>query len=176
MVEREQEGSFHDADFLGIGKHCVECKQLDFLPLECNRCKRHFCNEHFSGHRCPVAGSLQKPEEDKNVIICPICARGVERKPHVDPNVLIDEHCRSKECDPDNYSRVHERKKCPGAGCRVKLTTVNSYECRHCGVSTCVKHRFPGDHTCVPMVQGKSPLKNHVDSMVTSLKRFFSIS
>lgn len=176
MAAQTQQGQFNDADLLGIGKHCRECGQLDFLPVECNRCKGQFCKDHFSEHRCLPAGNSATVEEDKNVIICPICARGVEKRPDVDPNILIEEHCRSKECDPDNYSRVHERKRCPVPGCRSKLTTVNSYECRHCGISTCVKHRFQADHKCAPKSKGKSSFTKQVDSVVTSFKRFFSIS
>lgn len=175
MVEREQETKdIDDADLLSIGKHCAECEQLDYLPFQCNHCKRHFCKDHFSGHRCPNAAHVEP--DNKNVIVCPICARGVEKKANVDPNLLVEEHCRSKECDPDNYSRVHQRQKCPVAGCKVKLTSVNSYECRHCGVSTCVKHRFQDDHGCVPRNRGQKPLRYHVDSVVNSFKRFFQIS
>jgi len=40
-----------------IGKHCSlqECKQLDFLPFECDACKKIFCLEHRTSeaHKCP---------------------------------------------------------------------------------------------------------------------------
>ena len=173
MSARTQQAQFHDADLLEIGKHCKECGQLDFLPVVCNRCRGQFCKDHICGHRCSLAGTSAKVDEDKNVIICPICARGVEKRPHIDPNILIEEHCWSKECEPGNYSRVHERKRCPVVGCRSKLTTVNSYECRHCGISTCVKHRFQADHQCAPQSKGKSSFTKQV---VSSFKRFFSIS
>ena len=65
-----------------------------------------------------------------------------------DPNVVIEEHQRQGRCDPRNYKRVHERKRCCGTGCREKLTTVNSYVCKTCGQETCVRHRFRESHDC----------------------------
>lgn len=178
MVEKQHEQRYKDADLLSIGKHCAECDQLDFLPLECSHCKLQFCKEHFSDHRCPNAPTFDGVENNKQVIVCPVCARGVEKRGEIDPNILIEEHCRSQECDPGNYSRVHSREKCPGVGCRVKLTTVNSYTCRYCGISTCVRHRFQADHECIPRGRATRTtlFKNQVDSVVTSLKRFFSNS
>ncbi|XP_036682176.1 AN1-type zinc finger protein 2A isoform X8 [Balaenoptera musculus] len=46
-------------EFPDLGKHCSEktCKQLDFLPLECDACKQDFCKDHFTyaAHKCPFA-------------------------------------------------------------------------------------------------------------------------
>ena len=41
---------------LNIGTQCenMECKQLDFLPIQCSSCKKFFCklHSHQTSHRC----------------------------------------------------------------------------------------------------------------------------
>ena len=34
------------------------------------------------------------------------------------------------------------------SGCKEKLTTVNTYRCKDCSATVCLKHRFPADHGC----------------------------
>lgn len=55
-----------------LGKHCTlqECRQIDWMPIECKYCHLVFCAEHFSidSHHCK--------EVDKHfnkVLICPVC-------------------------------------------------------------------------------------------------------
>lgn len=59
-------------------------------------------------------------------------------------------HSQSTACDSSNYMRVHKKKKCPVKGCREKLTTLNSFDCKSCGESVCLRHRLPTDHSCTP--------------------------
>ena len=54
----------------------------------------------------------------------------------------------AQACDPANYAKVHKRPRCPAAGCRDKLTTINSYRCKDCGATVCLRHRFASDHQC----------------------------
>ena len=46
---------------LSIGQHCslAACKQLDFLPCECDLCGQVFCKDHatYDAHRCSKYGS-----------------------------------------------------------------------------------------------------------------------
>lgn len=35
-----------------IGSHCSECRQLDFLPFTCAKCKLVFCLDHRNKHAC----------------------------------------------------------------------------------------------------------------------------
>lgn len=51
-------------------------------------------------------------------------------------------------CDPSNYEKVHRKARCPVPNCKEKLNTVNTYGCKTCGTSVCLKHRFPADHDC----------------------------
>lgn len=40
------------------------------------------------------------------VIVCPLCAKGVRLQPGQDPNVAFDQHAASTACDPRNYAKV----------------------------------------------------------------------
>lgn len=62
-----------------------------------------------------------------------------------------DHHrCFAQACDPSNYDKVHRKAKCPVAGCRERLSTINTYRCKDCKANVCLKHRFPSDHHCKP--------------------------
>ncbi|KAG0673678.1 hypothetical protein C6P40_003346 [Pichia californica] len=50
VEERKNEEGMMD-----IGEHCIICRQLDFLPFECHKCGKSFCNNHrieFNNHEC----------------------------------------------------------------------------------------------------------------------------
>jgi len=60
------------AEFPDLGEHCswTECKELDFLPIVCHFCGKHFCKLHFlpEQHKCEKSidkrtESLGKTEE-----------------------------------------------------------------------------------------------------------------
>ena len=36
----------------------------------------------------------------------------------------------------------------PAGTCKEKLTSTNTYTCRDCGITVCLKHRLPADHAC----------------------------
>lgn len=130
---------------MNVGTHCQhpECNQLDFLPFKCSGCKQIFCQEHriSAAHRCPNA------ESDVQVIICPVCALAVRLVPNEDPNATFEKHQRSS-CNPDNYARVHKKKKCAVKLCKEKLVSTNSIKCKDCGALTCLRHRLAEDHSC----------------------------
>uniref|UniRef100_A0A7N0VDF8 Zinc finger AN1 and C2H2 domain-containing stress-associated protein 16 n=1 Tax=Kalanchoe fedtschenkoi TaxID=63787 RepID=A0A7N0VDF8_KALFE len=132
--------------FPDLGKHCslLDCKQIDFLPFTCDRCHEVFCLQHrsYNLHKCPNAG-----KNDVNVVICPLCAKGVRLSPDEDPNITWESHVNSN-CDPSNYEKVAKKKKCPVPGCREFLTFSNTIKCRDCTIDHCLKHRFGPDHKC----------------------------
>eukprot|EP00878_Enallax_costatus_P033234 GHUV01036637.1.p1 GENE.GHUV01036637.1~~GHUV01036637.1.p1 ORF type:complete len:241 (+),score=50.82 GHUV01036637.1:85-807(+) len=144
-------GSLQNADLMSIGQHCAvpDCSQLDFLPFRCDCCSQTFCLEHrtYSAHSCPQSGSKQL-----DVIVCPMCARGVHVVGGEDPNVSFDRHLRTEGCDPSNYNKVHRKPRCPVPGCKEKLTSINTYTCKVCTQKVCMKHRLENDHKC----QGKA--------------------
>jgi len=43
-------------EFPDFGKQCAnkDCKQLDFLPVKCDKCHALFCKDHstFDSHQC----------------------------------------------------------------------------------------------------------------------------
>lgn len=43
-------------EFPNVGKQCThkDCKQLDFLPVECDHCRALFCKDHsrVDSHQC----------------------------------------------------------------------------------------------------------------------------
>lgn len=62
-------------EFPSSGKNCAQssCKQLDFLPLQCE-CGQVFCSEHFPSHthNCKISKILGEDElkSIKNVFVC----------------------------------------------------------------------------------------------------------
>ncbi|KAI7844293.1 hypothetical protein COHA_002091 [Chlorella ohadii] len=129
------------ADLMSVGRHCAvpDCQQIDFLPFKCGSCGKVYCLEH---RMCPCRSASQD-----TVLVCPLCARSVIVPPGQDPDVAFDRHTRG-ECDPSNYDRVHRKPRCTAPGCRERLTSTNSYTCRDCGVTVCLRHRLPADHKC----------------------------
>lgn len=75
-------------ELLDKGEHCACCGQIDFLPFSCAGCKQHFCLEHRTAkaHSCPEAGSGDQGE----VIVCPLCARGVKLRPGEAPDAAFE--------------------------------------------------------------------------------------
>ncbi|CAM8880782.1 unnamed protein product [Rhodiola kirilowii] len=104
-----------------------------------------FCLQHrsYNLHQCPNAG-----KNDVNVVICPLCAKGVRLDPDQDPNITWEYHVNTN-CDPSNYERATKKKKCPVPGCRELLTFSNTIKCRDCTIDHCLKHRFGPDHKCL---------------------------
>lgn len=132
--------------FPNLGKHCTvdDCKLIDFLPFTCDCCHKVFCLEHRSyiNHQCPNAN-----KHDVTVVICPLCAKGVQLVYDEDPNITWESHVNT-ECDPSNYEKATKKKKCPVPRCKEILTFSNTIKCRDCTVEHCLKHRFGPDHSC----------------------------
>nr|XP_043636687.1 zinc finger AN1 and C2H2 domain-containing stress-associated protein 16 [Erigeron canadensis] len=129
-----------------LGKQCCvdDCKLIDFLPFSCDSCHKVFCLEHrgYSTHQCPNA-----KKNDLTVVVCPLCAKGVHLIPDQDPNITWESHVNT-DCDPSNYAKVTNKKKCPVRGCKETLTFSNTIKCRECTIDHCLKHRFGPDHSC----------------------------
>lgn len=127
----------------GLGSNCAfpGCGQLDFLPFHCKACDEYFCLEHRSSHRCATASG------ESTCVICPLCACSVKYVEGENINVTFERHTQTT-CDPSKYTRTAKKSRCPVPGCKEKLTSVNTYKCKDCGTSVCLKHRFPADHAC----------------------------
>lgn len=132
--------------FPNLGKHCSvdDCKLIDFLPFTCDCCNKVFCLEHrsYTTHQCPKAN-----KNNRTVVICPLCAKGVHLIHDQDPNITWESHVNT-DCDPSNYEKVTKKKKCPVRGCRTTLTFSTTIKCRDCTIEHCLKHRLGPDHGC----------------------------
>jgi len=136
-------------DFQNLGKHCSDptCRQNDFLPFTCKFCTKIYCLDHRSTscHDCPKSNM-----GDTQVVICPVCLKTLS----FDAGKMSqDEYWNihsATDCNPANYQKVKEEqsKRCPGKGCKVKMTPLNTYKCRGCRKDVCLKHRFEEDHDC----------------------------
>lgn len=80
-----------EADLLGLGEHCdlPHCATLDFLPFRCDCCHKTFCLDHhgYAAHGCPNAAG-----KSTEVIVCPLCAKGVRLGPGQEPNSAFHAH------------------------------------------------------------------------------------
>lgn len=90
------------------------------------------------------------------------------------PPVSGSRHTRT-ECDPSNYDKVHRKPRCPVGGCKEKLTTINSYTCRECGVTVCLKHRLAADHKCVGRAAAAASSAHGRLNLSQSWRRMFSV-
>lgn len=133
-------------EFPDLGKHCSvdDCKLIDFLPFNCDQCKKVFCLQHrsYTSHLCPNAN-----DKDVTVLICPLCSKGVRLVSNQDPNITWDVHVNT-DCDPSNYRASAKKKRCPVPRCKELLTFSNKIRCRDCTQEHCLKHRFGPDHKC----------------------------
>ena len=149
--------------FPDLGKHCskVLCNQLDFLPFLCDGCNRFFCPDHqsYSNHQCPI-GNIR----DRVVHICPTCSSSVLRVLNEDASVTLRRHAESGDCNPNKAKKVPS---CPVKRCKEKLTFVNSIVCKTCAIKTCLKHRFPSDHSCC-RASGSQKTKGNVNVNVSA--------
>jgi hypothetical protein len=66
-------------------------------------------------------------EQQRKVAVCPLCARAVTYFPEQESaDAAVDRHT-SQGCDPANYARVHNKRRCPVPDCRERITATNIY-------------------------------------------------
>jgi uncharacterized C2H2 Zn-finger protein len=136
-------------EFSNLGSHCSinNCYQQDFLPFQCDACRRTYCKDHraYSEHSC---AHVPMGEE---VVKCPVCSKGITRLPGIDINLTISQHMDSSECSKVEASR------CPK--CKTRLTDINTIVCNRCRQKVCVSHRYSDQHECT------HPLERKVNAM-----------
>jgi len=125
--------------------------QRDFLPLTCDACCKSFCSTHFryEAHSCSKVAA----DKDKRVIVCPICTDAIPLPAGKDANAIWEAHAASGKCHPPPPPKP----RCPVAGCKEKLTAINSITCGSCGQTVCMKHRFEDSHECRPQRANARP-------------------
>ncbi|KAL7100767.1 hypothetical protein ACP275_08G015400 [Erythranthe tilingii] len=130
--------------FPDLGRHCQQsdCRQLDFLPFNCDACHNVFCLDHrsYKSHKCPKSDI-----RSRKVLLCEICSTAVETTGLVgeDEKKLLERHEKSGDCDP----KKKKKPICPVRRCREILTFSNTSTCKSCRMKICLNHRFHADHT-----------------------------
>jgi len=133
-------------EFPDLGKHCSDptCKQLDFLPVKCDSCKKIFCTDHFSysNHNC-----TESYRKDNQVPVCPLCNIPIAVKKGVQPDLVVGQHI-DEECqsDPAKKKRKKSSNRCSKKGC--KQIELIPFKCERCHKNHCVRHRLDTDHDC----------------------------
>jgi len=118
-----------------IGDQCSEkaCRQLDFLPVKCDGCKKSFCGQHwtYEGHNCSTPRL-----KDVQVPVCPLCDKPVPSKPGALPDEAVSRHL-DRDCRADQKRNP----RCSKTKCKVR--ELIRVDCNQCGLNFCLKHRHP---------------------------------
>ena len=115
-------------EFTDLGKHCSLCNRQDYLPFNCEKCKKYFCKEHWDLHDCD-----KKTIKYKN-IKCPLCYKKFILGENEDENIYISKHFDS--------SCSYFKEKCNFNKCKEYNYLI---ECNICKKKYCIKHRH---HKC----------------------------
>ncbi|CAG8737325.1 22498_t:CDS:2 [Gigaspora margarita] len=133
-------------ELLNIGRHCAnpDCKQLDYLPVKCQYCKKDFCSEHSKPieHNCNEAPT----GDGERVPICPLCDAPVPIKRGEDPNIRMDQHIANGCHPPAKTISTKPFNACSFGKCKERVAV--RMMCSGCGKNYCIKHRLGPDHMC----------------------------
>ena len=114
-----------------IGDQCSEkaCRQLDFLPVKCDGCKKSFCGQHwtYEGHNCSTPRL-----KDVQVPVCPLCDKPVPSKPGALPDEAVSRHL-DRDCRADQKRNP----RCSKTKCKVR--ELIRVDCNQCGLNFCLK-------------------------------------
>ena len=140
---------------LGAGEHCSHpgCRRLDFLPFRCAACDLTFCQDHRRREDHACASTAAGVPEGAWAIVCPLCRGTVKLREGEEANAGFERHQRSGACDPAQYGRRAQKKRCKAKGCKAKLGPSSTFTCRECGEMVCLAHRHPSDHQCRPQTR-----------------------
>ena len=104
-------------EFTNIGCHCQlpECGKHDFLPFQCDLCKKSYCLEHkdYNSHICPnyqdpSSNNNQLPKKKKRKIVkYQCCQENCLKNNQVPINCL---KCDRNYCMTHRYAESHN---CP---------------------------------------------------------------
>jgi len=136
-------------EFPNLGAHCEvpSCKQLDFLPFQCNACNGSFCLEHrsYRDHACASTSS--------KIISCPLCHTkltiGTTMESHLEKECnFVHSKSSVSENTKNNRTKTSQSHEfpCEMKGCHgFELVEIRCPKCRR---RFCLKHRFELDHKC----------------------------
>ena len=100
--------------FSNLGKHCSDCKKLDFLPFYCNECKKYYCSSHRTHHECvcnrPItnktATTTSPPDKKIKMKKCCFC-----KKRFMNYLIIKCNNCNKNYCVKHRYLDTHNCKK-----------------------------------------------------------------
>eukprot|EP00761_Pharyngomonas_kirbyi_P012369 gb/GECH01012396.1/.p1 GENE.gb/GECH01012396.1/~~gb/GECH01012396.1/.p1 ORF type:complete len:140 (+),score=24.95 gb/GECH01012396.1/:1-420(+) len=134
------------SEFHDLGAHCSleSCKQKDFLPFQCDLCKKTFCLDHREpeSHSCSEIHQLTR-----QVPVCPLCHASVPfRSSQESPDAAISRHIDTVHTDtiPSSSSSSTKNKDknlprlCSVEDCDAKAVL----KCKRCNIPLCVKYDF----------------------------------
>jgi len=129
-----------------IGKHCSikSCNLLDFLPFNCDICKKVFCKDHYEyeKHDCKEAFT-----RDVQVPVCPLCNKPIPVRKNQIADVVVGAHI-DQDCQslPAKNKRKTFKHRCSMRGC--KQNEMIEVKCPKCHLNFCLRHRHEKDHQC----------------------------
>merc|ERR1712188_363110 len=140
-------------DLEGIsGRHCEHCREFDYLPSQCDTCKKYFCSQHahYEAHGC------QRPEGKGRVApTCLLCEKPIHIRVEEGESVdhAMDRHiesgCKSGLAEQVRKQRNTMNRCCFGKGKKAcKECFLTKFKCPDCDLEFCLKHRHPSDHKC----------------------------
>jgi hypothetical protein len=115
------------------GRHCAQCRQLDFLPAVCDCCTKTFCTEclPYDKHSCPMA-----QQKNKLAAVCPLCDIVVTTTPGQSADDAVERHI-SNGCKP--AARKKSKHQCSFGKC--KKSELIPCICKGCQHNFCLAHR-----------------------------------
>jgi len=115
---------------LNVGQHCsvASCNVNDLLPIQCLRCKSHFCREHFGidHHDCTSGTST---------------ANDGSSGEHVSAWVKRST-CGFSDCNKPTLASAFD------VSGPKSDSALNDALCPQCSEAFCVTHRYPDAHAC----------------------------
>jgi len=128
-------------EFYDLGKHCSDemCKQKDFLPINCDKCQKSFCHQHYGydHHKCIHVDDVDDVHEYTSISE----GANVESETILKKTVK-KRKCKSKKCGERNFL----------------------LECKFCQMRFCLSHRHPEDHLCVKYQNSSKKMKNVIQN------------
>ena len=141
-----------------FGKHCDECRQLDFLAVACGGCKRWFCGMHSLSHELECADVVSHSGAGQ-------ASTGSVKSSTRTHGAAATSTSRGDDAN----SKKAKVKRCKKAGCRKPIGLV-SHTCTRCALSFCMSHRFPSDHDCASQTTSP-PGRTHAQNCAAQAAR-----
>lgn len=94
---------------LEIGKLCqyTPCGVKDFLPFQCNLCKKNFCLEHFKNHECQIKNETKNIKKKTKINKYRCCVKNCREKSFT---MLKCFECGKHYCLKHRYPDLHQCK------------------------------------------------------------------